>query len=395
MKNCNLVFDKTEALKILQDAYGKSASFRNGQLEAIEAVFKNRRILIVQKTGWGKSLVYFIATRILREHGRGVTIIISPLLELMKNQQEAAVRFDLKCAELNSSITRRKERIAVVNALVAGKIDVFFTTPETLFRDEVQNRLSEIDIGLFVIDEVHCLSDWGHDFRLEYGRLYRVIKGLSSTVPVIGTTATANDRVVRDLEKQLGSNVYVTRGELTRDSLCLQALKLDDRAKRYAWIADHIGELPGTGIIYCLTRHDCTYLCEFLKSVKIEADTYFSDDDREKKGLNRAAMEKFEKNEIKVLVATIKLGMGYDKPDIGFVIHFQRPLNIVAYYQQIGRAGRAIPKAFVVLMSGPEDDKIAESFISNAFPTEELCRKVLYVVQEGGGEWQKRTSLQE
>jgi len=381
MKNSNLVFDEVEAQKILQRAYGESASFRNGQLEAIEAVFKNRRILIVQKTGWGKSLVYFIATRILRERGRGTTIIISPLLELMRNQQEAAARFGLRCAELNSVIKDARKRANVLDGLVAGQIDVFFTTPETLFRNDVQQRLPNIDIGLFVIDEAHCLSDWGHDFRRDYGRLYRVIEKLPSTIPVLCTTATANDRVVRDLEEHLGGDVYVTRGELTRDSLCLQALKLNDRAERYAWISDHINELPGTGIIYCLTKHDCTYLCEFLQSEGIATDTYFSDKMREKQGLNRAAMEKFEHNQIKALVATIKLGMGYDKPDIGFVIHFQRPQNIVAYYQQIGRAGRAIPKAYVMLMSGPEDDKIAESFIRNAFPAEELCREVLLLAQ--------------
>lgn len=207
--------------------------------------------------------------------------------------------------------------------------------------------------------------------------LNEVIKMLPASTPVLCTTATANDRVVDDLRHHLGSNVYVSRGELSRDSLCLQTLKLTNRAERYAWIADHIAELPGTGIIYCLTKRDCTYLCEFLRSEGIMVDTYFSDNTREVSGANREAMDKFENNQIKALIATVKLGMGYDKPDVGFVIHFQRPQNIVAYYQQIGRAGRAIPKAYVVLMSGSEDNKIAESFIRNAFPSEELCREVL------------------
>ena len=365
-----------QALSLLKAAYGAGAEFRPGQLEAIEATLLHKRTLIVQRTGWGKSIIYFIVTRILRQGRKGSTIVVSPLLELMNNQIEMAARFGLRCEVLNSTIKGADERDRILNDLQAGAVDVFFTTPETLFRDEVQRVIPNTGIGLFVIDEAHCLSDWGHDFRREYSRLYRVIDTLP-TAPVLCTTATANDRVVADLQKHLGENVFVSRGDLMRESLCLQVVRLHNKAERYAWIAEHIEDMPGTGIIYCLTKRECDHLQKFLTECGIAAETYYSDNNREAAGLNARAIEKFKHNDIKAIVATIKLGMGYDKPDIGFVIHFQRPQNVVSYYQQIGRAGRNIDKAYAILMSGPEDDDILNYFIENAFPSEDLCEKVL------------------
>ena len=362
----------TKALTIIRTLYGEDAAFREGQYEAIEATLTHHRTLVVQKTGWGKSLVYFVCTKLLRDQGQGVTMVVSPLLVLMENQLAAAERLGLRCAVLNS--TTKDERQEQLEAMRAGELDLVLITPETLFSDEVQAALPAIPIGLFVIDEAHCISDWGHDFRLEYTRLNRIIQRMPKTVPVLGTTATANDRVIADLQQQFGEDVYVSRGGLMRRSLSIQILTLSTPAERYAWILENVPKLPGSGIIYCLTQRDCDYLADFLHKNGIRAAAYHSGLAQE----DTAASEQLlRENRVKVLVATVKLGMGYDKGDIAFVIHYQQPSNIVAYYQQIGRAGRNIDRAYTFLMCGEEDRTIQEYFIETAFPSEREA-KVVY-----------------
>ncbi len=378
---------RKKATQILKSLFGNGAEFRAGQYEAIEAVFLNKRTLVVQKTGWGKSLVYFTATKLFREIGQGVTLVISPLLVLMENQIEAAQKLNLKCDALNS--TTKARRADILNDIKSNKLDMVFVTPETLFAEDVQKAIKDIRIGLFVIDEAHCISDWGHDFRLEYGNLYKVIRMMPTNVPILATTATANDRVVNDLKKQLGGNVFVSRGPLTRESLAIQVVKLKDRADRYTWLKLNINKLPGSGIIYCLTTRDCKYISEFLNLNGISAMPYHADLSVEE---NELALRNFERNEIKAIVATIKLGMGYDKGDIGFVVHFQMPSNIVSYYQQIGRAGRNITLAYAILMTGQEDEDIIDYFIEDAFPKREECDKILRVLQGGGASKYKISS---
>ena len=319
-----------KSVSILKDLYGESASFRDGQYEAIEATMTHKRTLVVQKTGWGKSLVYFICTKLMRMQNKGVTVVVSPLLILMQNQIDAADKLGLKCEVLNSTVRDRREEI--ISALENDEIDLLLVTPETLFRDDVQSRVRNIKIGLFVIDEVHCISDWGHDFRLEYSRLKDVISALPLSTPVLGTTATANERVVSDLKKQFGNDVFISRGPLSRESLHIQILHLRNKADRYAWILQNIEKLDGSGIIYCLTQRDCDYLADFLKINGIKAEAYYSRKDKDGETANALIEEKFRKNEIKAVIATVKLGMGYDKGDISFVIHYQMPMNIVSYY---------------------------------------------------------------
>ncbi|MBQ9663397.1 MAG: RecQ family ATP-dependent DNA helicase [Oscillospiraceae bacterium] len=366
---------------VLKRMYGEKASFREGQFEAIEATMNNRRSLIVQKTGWGKSLVYFICCTLLKEDNKGATIVVSPLLALMDNQVEAAERAGIRCDCLNSTKRSRERRTAILEELENGELDLVLVTPEGVFKDDFQQTLANTVVGLFVIDEAHCISDWGHDFRLEYGRLNQVISALPSNVRLLGTTATANDRVVEDLKKQFGNNVYVSRGPLLRDNLYIQVLQMPDRASRYAWMVENIPKLEGTGIVYCLTSRDCDYIASYLKKYGISAETYYSDmGDKADESL-----VKFQSNEIKVLVATIKLGMGYDKGDVSFIIHYQMPQNIVSYYQQIGRAGRNVEKAYTFLMMGQEDQNIIEYFIRTAFPTEKELIEVRKTVTEHSG----------
>jgi ATP-dependent DNA helicase RecQ len=371
-----------KAYAILKKTYGENAMFREGQYEAIESVFSKRKTLVVQKTGWGKSLVYFIATKINRERKAGVTFVVSPLLVIMQNQMEAARKMGLKCEALNCETKTRRR--SILGGIKKDLYDLILITPETLFSKDLERAFAknEIRIGLFVIDEAHCISDWGHDFRLEYGKLSQVIKKLPPEVPILGTTATANERVLADLEKQMGKGLSISRGDLFRSSLAIQTMKMSDKAERYAWILKNINKLPGSGIIYCITILDCDQLTEFLLENGVSAASYHSAKSR---NINTVSEKKFRNNEIKVLVATIKLGMGYDKDDIGFIIHFQAVTNIVYYYQQIGRAGRKLPNAYIILMSGYEDTDIQDYFIDTAFPYEYEARNVLSVIKKNPG----------
>lgn len=373
-----------ESVKILQDIYGQDARFREGQYEAIEATLSRKRTLVVQKTGWGKSLVYFICTRLKRARSQGMTLVISPLLVLMDNQMEMARGMGLSCAALNSSVKDKAERQDILLKMARDQLDMVFITPETLLKDEILSYLPSLRIGLFVIDEAHCISDWGHDFRLDYGRIGRIIGGAFSNVAVLATTATANDRVVNDLKRQLGDDVFISRGPLTRASLHIQVLPLDKRTDRYAWLLDNLPKLPGTGIIYCLDKRDCDYLAAFLDGNGIPAMSYYARNESEEEK-NDLAMEAFRANRIKAIVATIKLGMGYDKGDVAFVIHFQCPSSVVAWYQQIGRAGRNLKDAYVFLMTGSEDRDINEYFIRTAFPTREEADKVIECISHANG----------
>lgn len=262
------------SVSILKSLYGENAAFRDGQYEAIEATLTQHRTLVVQRTGWGKSLVYFVCTKLLRERHEGATMVVSPLLVLMQNQIEAAKKLGLSCDVLNSRVKERKE--SILSALESNALDLILVTPETLFSEAVQKRLKNIQIGLFVIDEAHCISDWGHDFRLEYGSLKNVIRQLPPNVPLLATTATANDRVIDDLKRQLGNSVYISRGPLSRESLSIQVLHMPNRLERYAWILENLQRLPGSGIIYCLTQRDCDYLSAFLNENGISAEAYYS-----------------------------------------------------------------------------------------------------------------------
>ena len=368
------IFERSQ--KILKDLIGENATFREGQYEAIEQTMLCPRTLVVQRTGWGKSLIYFTCTKLLREMGRGGTLVVSPLLVLMKNQLESASRLGLSCEVLNKTTIERHSEI--IEKIQNGALDLVLVTPETLFKEDVREGLNKAQIGLFVIDEAHCISDWGHDFRPEYGKLKEIISNLDSSVHILATTATANDRVIDDLTHQLGSSVYVSRGPLTRQSLSIQTLNMPSKVERYAWILENINKLDGSGIIYCLTKRDCDYLADFLQKNGINALPYYSEKGTEEKMAQ--AEELFARNEIKALVATIKLGMGYDKGDISFVIHYQMPSNIVSYYQQIGRAGRNIENANVFLMFGKEDMSIVNYFIDTIFPTEQDVNDILNLI---------------
>ncbi|MFF4144910.1 RecQ family ATP-dependent DNA helicase [Streptomyces sp. NPDC001698] len=377
----------TVLARLVGDGTG-TARLREDQWKAIEAlVADRRRALVVQRTGWGKSAVYFVATSLLRARGSGPTVIVSPLLALMRNQVEAAARAGIHARTINSANT--EEWDTVQGEIAEGTVDVLLVSPERLnnpdFRDQVLPKLAAAT-GLLVVDEAHCISDWGHDFRPDYRRLRTMLTELPPGVPVLATTATANARVTADVAEQLGTgdafDTLVLRGPLDRESLSLNVLRLPDAAHRMAWLADHIGELPGSGIVYTLTVAAAEEVTAFLRQ---RGHTVASYTGKTENADRQQAEEDLLANKVKALVATSALGMGFDKPDLGFVVHLGSPSSPIAYYQQVGRAGRGVEHADVLLLPGKEDEAIWEYFASLAFPSEELVRRTLDVLAHAEG----------
>ncbi|ORB63497.1 RecQ family ATP-dependent DNA helicase [Mycolicibacterium tusciae] len=370
------------AQALLEQLAGPTAVLRDDQWTAIEAlVVARRRALVVQRTGWGKSAVYFIAAKLLREAGRGPTVIVSPLLALMRNQVAAAERAGVHAATINSSNVADWDEIN--ERVHRRELDVLLVSPERLnnpdFRDQVLPALAH-DAGLVVVDEAHCVSDWGHDFRPDYRRIRTLIGELGADVPVLATTATANDRVVDDVAAQLGvggTDTLVLRGGLDRESLRLSVVKAGNPAQRAAWLAAHIDSLSGSGIVYTLTVAQAHDVASLLREQGHAVAAYTgSTEAAEREQLEADLLA----NRVKALVATSALGMGFDKPDLGFVVHLGAPSSPIAYYQQVGRAGRATESAQVILLPGHEDQDVWRYFASVAFPSESMVRNVIGVL---------------
>ncbi|QTG82971.1 ATP-dependent DNA helicase RecQ [Arthrobacter crystallopoietes] len=386
---------REEATEILRRLVGNpEAQFHSGQFEAVEAlVAGGRRALVVQRTGWGKSAVYFVASLLLRARGAGPTLIVSPLLALMRDQVSAAERAGVRAAAINSANQLEWDDIRA--KLAGNSVDVLLVSPERLnnprFRDEQLPELIRSS-GLLVIDEAHCISDWGHDFRPDYRRIRDLIEQLPASVPVLATTATANSRVVHDIEEQLGAaalagdvaaggRVLTIRGPLARESLRLGVLRLPNARARLGWLLTHLHELPGSGIIYALTVSNAEDTARLLREAGHEVLAYTGRTDPADREAAEAALKD---NRVKALVATSALGMGFDKPDLGFVVHLGAPSSPVAYYQQVGRAGRGTPNADVLLLPGREDRDIWEYFATASMPNEDTALAVLRELAQPG-----------
>ena len=376
-----MTYQPQRALELLRIGSGRAnATFRDGQEDAIRHIVDGRgRLLVVQKTGWGKSFVYFIATKLLRESGNGPALLISPLLALMRNQIAAAERMGVRAATINSDNVNDWTQVEA--QLARGAVDILLISPERLanerFRTQVLAGIAA-QISMLVIDEAHCISDWGHDFRPHYRLLERIVRTLPPNLRLLATTATANNRVMDDLAAVLGPKLDVSRGDLNRSSLTLQTIRLPSQAERLAWLAEQLATLQGHGIIYTLTVRDANQVADWLKARGFNVEAYTGETGDRREELEHALLN----NEVKALVATTALGMGYDKPDLAFVIHYQMPGSVVAYYQQVGRAGRALDSAYGVLLSGEEESDITDWFIRSAFPTRREVADVLEALEE-------------
>ncbi len=356
---------------------GPEAVPRPEQLEAVQAVVANRkRTLLVARTGFGKSAVYFSSTKMLRDRGWGPSIVISPLLALMRDQVAAAATLGLRAETINSANTDDWGEIE--DALLADEIDLLLIAPERLANPGFRKRVFSMMLArpfALVCDEAHCISDWGHDFRPDYLRLRTVIAELPEWAPILATTATANQRVTDDVASQLGSDTVVLRTSLDRASLHCSVIELDDDAERLAWVADNLGDIEGSGIIYALTVDQAITAADWLRQRGHDVAAYSGSTTPE----DRERLEfRLRNNELKALVATSALGMGFDKSDMAFCIHLGLPPTPVAYYQQIGRAGRGIEHAEVIALPRPrEDERIWKWFESVSMPSEEVCTRVL------------------
>ena len=370
---------------------GPGAGFRPGQWEAIDAAVNCSGVtLVVQRTGWGKSAVYFAATKLLRRSSLptvkvGTTLVISPLISLMRNQVERAREWGLNAVMIHTD--NKKEWAAATASICQGEADIAFVSPERLwipdFREGVLPHLVSAT-SLLVIDEAHCISDWGHDFRPEYRMIRRAIADVQSSISVLCTTATANDRVVGDIDQMFGGEVQVIRGSLDREGLALDAISMGHATHRLAWLAHAIMSdlLPGSGIIYTLTKRDAKRVSRWLQSRGISATDYTGSDSNSE---HRADAERrLLSNELRAVVATSALGMGFDKPDLGWVVHYQQPGSAVLYYQQVGRAGRSLPSSLGVVLRGNEDREINQFFADGSFPTEREARAILQALESLG-----------
>ncbi|MBM9468030.1 RecQ family ATP-dependent DNA helicase [Nakamurella leprariae] len=383
----------TERLRALVGS--PTAELRADQLTAVRALVEDRRrALVVQRTGWGKSAVYFVATALLREQGAGPTVIISPLLALMRNQIAAAQRAGIRAVTINSANAHEWEQVH--RDIHDGAVDVLLVSPERLnhpgFRDEVLGRLAA-SAGLVVIDEAHCISDWGHDFRPDYRRIRTLLGELPAGIPVLATTATANARVVRDVAEQLHGDrvgtadlalglddeVVVLRGSLDRGSLHLGVVSLPDHASRLGWLTERLRQLDGSGIIYCLTIAVAEQVADHLRRQGLAVAAYSGRTDP----TERATIEDdLLADRLRAVVATSALGMGFDKPNLRFVYHLGAPASPISYYQQVGRAGRGVAEAEAVLLPGTEDQDIWRYFGSLAFPEQSRVRRTLQALDE-------------
>lgn len=383
---------REEAEAALRELVGRDdARLRDDQWTAIEALAAfRRRALVVQRTGWGKSAVYFVATKLLRARGAGPTVIVSPLLALMRDQISAASRAGIRAVTINSANMTEWDEVHA--SIARGEVDVLLCSPERLnnpgFRDEVLPRLAA-DAGLVVIDEAHCISDWGHDFRPDYRRIRTLLADLPAGIPVLATTATANERVTQDVAEQLAvhadgaadEDVLVLRGGLDRESLHLAVLELGDQPTRVAWLAEALQDIEGSGIVYCLTVSAAEQVAEQLRGYGLGVASYTG---RTEPAQREQLEADLKNNEVKALVATSALGMGFDKPDLAFVVHLGAPSSPIAYYQQVGRAGRGVDQALVVLLPGVEDKAIWDWFGEQAFPAENQVRATLDALRGGG-----------
>ena len=366
--------------RVIRRLAGEDASLRGDQLDAVEAIIQpTARVLVVQATGWGKSAVYWAATSALRSIGLGPTLVVSPLLALMRNQVDAATRAGLTAATINSSNVDDWDE--VFSALRDDALDVLLISPERLGNERFASQLDDLmeRVGLVVIDEAHCISDWGFDFRPDYQRLARTLLSTPSA-SVLATTATANQRVTVDVGEQMGHKTSVFRGTLARTSLSLSVVPGLAPLERFAWVAHTLNDLPGSGIIYVLTVAEANRLAGFLKKAGFDCEAYTGQLSTEERAVLE---ERLLHNDLKAVVATSALGMGYDKPDIGFVLHVGSPSTPVASYQQVGRAGRGLDHAIAVLLPSDADERIWEFFATASIPTEEDTSKIVHALDEG------------
>jgi len=365
--------------QLLKERFHITTGFHPGQRDIIEQLVMGKRLLVIQRTGWGKSLCYQMAS-LYYPH---LTLVFSPLKALMRDQcQRCNDSYGITAGIVSSEFSQEENRATLAQA-VEGQLNILFIAPERLDNADWQSSVPHMRISMIVIDEAHCISTWGHDFRPHYQRIVRLLSALPANIPVLGLTATANARVEQDVLGQMGASTQVIRGTMWRPNLYLNVVELRGDREKLAYLAEFLPRLPGTGIIYTATKHDAEMVAAFLQQQGVQAEYYHA---RREEDVRQDIEQKFMANQYKVICSTNALGMGIDKPDIRFVIHYQIPASPIHYYQEIGRAGRDRKVSWCVLLFDAPDLAIQEHFIRSAKPEArcyEFVMSLLQVIPQG------------
>jgi len=348
--------------------------FYDEQWEAIQKLLKGERVLMIQKTGFGKSLVFqFTATQL-----PGVSIVFSPLIALMRDQVNKLSKLGIPAAYINHTLTP-EEKEDVLTKAQAGYYKIIYIAPERMEDIRSMNVIQRLNPSMVVVDEAHCISVWGHDFRPNYRRIVNLIEFLPADRPVLACTATATEQVQSDIEKQIGKGITVQRGGLLRPNFHLNVIHAQSQEAKLIHIAGLVKKLPGSGIIYCGTKVETETYANWLRYKGIDAVYYNAGLDNDSRVMiEHALME----NKHKCIVATNALGMGLDKPDVRFIIHTQIPQSPLHYYQEIGRAGRDGETTYIILYYNPEDEELPKAFIKGGRPSAYDYNKVIDALKE-------------
>lgn len=380
---------RQEAETILQRTF-KLPKFYDEQWLTIDKILKGEKVLLIEKTGFGKSLCFQFPATVFK----GTTVIFSPLVALMRDQVKklTALGISAKCIiheqgnEVNSQI---------INEAKQGKVKILYISPERMENSEWIEATRQMNLSMVVVDEAHCISVWGHDFRPAFKRIINLVKLLPKGLPVLATTATATKRVELDVAQQIGNNIMTIRGNLMRDNFKLFVVKVTSEDEKLIWLGKNLNNLPGSGILYTGTRVDTEIYSKWFENIKISSTAYNAGLDAD----SRIAIENgLMANKWKCIISTNALGMGIDKPDIRFIIHTQIPQSPIHYYQEIGRAGRDGQPSYVILFYNPEDRKLPEAFIEGGRPSINKYEKVITVVKSellGERDLMKRTNLKQ
>ncbi|HLI68172.1 MAG TPA: RecQ family ATP-dependent DNA helicase [Ktedonobacteraceae bacterium] len=365
--------------RLLSERFGLQ-SFHPGQREIIEHLVQGKRVLAIQRTGWGKSLCYQLASMYFPH----LTLVFSPLKALMRDQcQRCNARYHIPSAIVSSDFLP-EENAATLEQAVGGKIKILYIAPERLDNQLWQNYVRQMRLSMIVVDEAHCISTWGHDFRPHYRRIVTLLEAIPETVSVLALTATANQRVEQDIREQIGTNALVIRGSMRRPNLHLNVVNVNGDEEKLGYLAANLPIWPGSGVVYTATKSSAEMIATFLQEQGIKAEYYHAGrEDADRQHIEQSLMT----NRYKVVCSTNALGMGIDKPDIGFIVHYHIPASPIHYYQEIGRAGRDGNNAKCVLLYDPEDLAIQHHFIEGAKPPARHYETVLSLIRNEVQGW--------
>ena len=348
--------------------------FFDEQWETVESLLNGQRILLIHRTGFGKSLCYQFPAILFD----GITVVFSPLIALMRDQIQQLNSLGILAECVNSEQTE-EENSEILRRAVQNEVKILYIAPERQENLQWLEAVKEMNLSMVVIDEAHCISVWGHDFRPAFGRIINLVKSLPHDSPVLATTATATEKVAQDIIQQMEGNVMYIRGNLMRENLILNVVRVFSEDDKLAFLARYVPKFQGTGIIYTGTRVNTEVYSNFLNRRGIDAVNYNAGFDPETR---RYIEEGLLNNRWKCVVATNALGMGIDKPDLRFIIHTQIPASPIHYYQEIGRAGRDGKKALIILLYNPEDRELPEHFIENSRPPIDNYQRVIDRLKE-------------